>query len=129
MKFLCYPTLKGKGVSFIFTLLVATLMLSACGETATPAATTAPATSATTTTAAMTSAMAMTTTAAATNAAATPGASSLVIPAGAGTEAEKTDLVMALVPSRQSDVIQTQADNIANFLSKETGYRIKAYCV
>jgi len=100
MKFLLYPTLKGKGVSFIFTLLVATLMLSACGETATPASTTA--------------------------AAATPGASSLIIPAGAGTEAEKTDLVMALVPSRQSDVIQTQADNIAAFLSKETGYKIKA---
>ena len=33
---------------------------------------------------------------------------------------------MALVPSRQSDVIQTQADNIANFLSKETGYNITA---
>jgi phosphonate transport system substrate-binding protein len=56
-------------------------------------------------------------------------ASGLSIPAGAGTEAVKQNLVMALVPSRQSDVIQTQADKIANFLSTETGYTIKASVV
>lgn len=101
---------------------------------ATTAATTAAATTAAATTAAATTTAATTaaaTTAAATTAAATTSGTvpDVVIPAGAGTEPEKKDLVMALVPSRQSDVIQTQADNIAAFLSKETGYNIKAVVV
>jgi phosphonate transport system substrate-binding protein len=125
-------------------------LLAACGDNtsttapAAPAATTAAATTAATTSAATTAASATTaaataaaaTTAAATTAAATTpsgtvvgAAAGLVIPAGAGTEAEQKNLVMALVPSRQSDVIQTQADKIANFISTETGYIVKAVVV
>ncbi len=95
----------------------------------TPAATTAAMTTSAATTAAMTTAAMTTGAAMTTSAASTTAAAELVLPAGAGTDPEKTDLVMALVPSRQSDVIQTQADKIADFLSKETGYKIKAVVV
>ncbi len=134
---------------FGVTLLLAGLMV-ACGDntatsvpattvaaTTAAAATTARATTAAATTAASTTVAGTTaavttvagTTVAGTTAAATTAAPTLVLPAGAGTDPEKKDLVMALVPSRQSDVIQTQADSIANFLSKETGYNIKARVV
>ncbi len=108
----------------LLTLIFTGLVLAACGD---PTATTVPAA---TTTAAPTTTVATTTAAVATTVATTTAtATDVAIPAGAGTEAEKKDLVMALVPSRQSDVIQTQADNIAVFLSKETGYNIKAVVV
>ncbi len=107
------------------TTAAATTAAATTAAATTAAATTAAATTAAATTAAATTAAA-TTSAAATTAAAAP---ELVIPAGAGTEPEKKDLIMALVPSRQSDVIQTQADNVAAFLSKETGYNIKAVVV
>lgn len=117
------------------TTAAATTAASATTAAATTAAaTTAAATTAAATTAAATTAAA--TTAAATTAAATTASGTVVgaapglsIPDGDGTEPVKQNLVMALVPSRQSDVIQTQADNIANFLSKETGYTIKASVV
>ena len=127
------------------TTAAATTAASATTAAATTAAmTTAAATTAAATTAAATTSAATTaaaTTAAGTTAAGTTAASTgitgtvigaapgLSIPDGAGTEPVKQNLVMALVPSRQSDVIQTQADNIANFLSKETGYTIKASVV
>lgn len=106
------------------TTAAATTAAATTAAATTAAATTAAATTAAATTAAATTAAA--TTAAATTAVAPTAAATAAIPAGAGTEPEKKDLVMALVPSRQSDVIQTQADNIANFLSKETGYNITA---
>ena len=114
------------------TAMSATTAPAMAGTTAAMSATTAPAMTGTTaampaggTTAAMmtgTTAATSATTASAAALNTTPG---VTVPAGAGTEAEKQELVMALVPSRQSDVIATQADNIANFLSKETGYKIK----
>ncbi len=111
------------------TTAAATTAAATTAAATTAAATTAAATTAAATTAAATTAVA--TTAAATTAPATTAAAvtEVQIPAGAGTDPEKQELVMALVPSRQSDVIQTQADNIANFLSKETGYKIKAVVV
>ena len=137
------------GTTAAMTTAASTTTASTTAAMTTAAMTTAAMTTASSTTAAMTSSAAMTTaagttaamtssaamtTGAATTAAAstlpTPvSAADLVLPAGAGTEAEKPELTMALVPSRQSDVIQTQADNIANFLSKETGYKIKAVVV
>ena len=137
------------GTTAAMTTAASTTTASTTAAMTTAAMTTAAMTTASSTTAAMTSSAAMTTAAgttaamtssaamtkgAATTAAAstlpTPvSAADLVLPAGAGTEAEKPELTMALVPSRQSDVIQTQADNIANFLSKETGYKIKAVVV
>ncbi len=39
-------------------------------------------------------------------------------------EAEKTDIVMGFVPSRDVNQIQASADSIAQYLSKETGYKV-----
>lgn len=39
-------------------------------------------------------------------------------------EAEKTDIVMGFVPSRDVNQIQASADSIAVYLSKETGYKV-----
>lgn len=44
--------------------------------------------------------------------------------AGAAPEPEKTDIVMGFVPSRDVNQIQASADNIAQYLSKETGYKV-----
>lgn len=125
------PTAPAAATTAAATTVATTKAATTAAMTTNAATTAAMTTAAMTTNAATTAAMttAAGTTSAATTAAATIAATELVIPAGAGTEAEKTELVMALVPSRQSDVIQTQADNIANFLSKETGYRIKATVV
>lgn len=46
-----------------------------------------------------------------------------------GEEPEKQDLVMAFVPSRDVNQIQLSADKIAQYLSKETGYNVKATTV
>ena len=39
-------------------------------------------------------------------------------------EPEKTDIVMGFVPSRDVNQIQASADSIAQYLSKETGYKV-----
>ncbi len=112
------------------TAAATTAAMTTAAMTTTSAATTAATTSAVTT-------AAMTTSAATTTATGTTAPSGTVVgaaaglsmPAGTGTEAVKQNLVMALVPSRQSDIIQTQADKIANYLSTETGYTIKAAVV
>lgn len=44
--------------------------------------------------------------------------------AGPAAEAEKTDIVMGFVPSRDVNQIQASADSIAQYLSKETGYKV-----
>ena len=44
--------------------------------------------------------------------------------AGPAAEAEKTDIVMGFVPSRDVNQIQASADSIAVYLSKETGYKV-----
>ena len=146
-----------KRLAVLTVLSLMLTLLAACGDntaTAPAAASTTAASAATTaamttaamtttsaaTTAATTSAVttaAMTTSAATTTATGTTAPSGTVVgaaaglsmPAGTGTEAVKQNLVMALVPSRQSDIIQTQADKIANYLSTETGYTIKAAVV
>lgn len=43
---------------------------------------------------------------------------------GAAGEPEKTDIVMGFVPSRDVNQIQASADAIAQYLSKETGYKV-----
>lgn len=43
---------------------------------------------------------------------------------GAAGEPEKTDIVMGFVPSRDVNQIQASADSIAQYLSKETGYKV-----
>ena len=43
---------------------------------------------------------------------------------GATAEPEKTDIVMGFVPSRDVNQIQASADSIAQYLSKETGYKV-----
>ena len=45
-------------------------------------------------------------------------------PAAASAEPEKTDIVMGCVPSRDVNQIQASADSIAQYLSKETGYKV-----
>jgi len=45
-------------------------------------------------------------------------------PAAASAEPEKTDIVMGFVPSRDVNQIQASADSIAQYLSKETGYKV-----
>ncbi|GAC1458104.1 MAG: phosphate/phosphite/phosphonate ABC transporter substrate-binding protein [Candidatus Limnocylindrales bacterium] len=45
-------------------------------------------------------------------------------PSGAAAEPEKTDIVMGFVPSRDVNQIQASADSIAQYLSKETGYKV-----
>jgi phosphonate transport system substrate-binding protein len=49
------------------------------------------------------------------------GAATTGSPAG---EPEKTDIVMGFVPSRDVNQIQASADAIAQYLSKETGYKV-----
>ena len=43
---------------------------------------------------------------------------------GATAEPEKTDIVMGFVPSRDVNQIQASADAIAQYLSKDTGYKV-----
>lgn len=49
--------------------------------------------------------------------------------ATSGEEPEKQEIVMAFVPSRDVNQIQLSADKIAQYLSKETGYTVKAITV